>query len=104
MKTNDFDKLDQKVQLALIMAMHVRNEMEDFHIRHLSDEQMKELNPIIRQAIYDILIYLEIAYHSDNQDLKNAAIRILEYQKFLIPDYWELPNEEAPRTILRELI
>jgi hypothetical protein len=27
---------------ARLIAMHVRNEMEDFHCQHLSDDQMKE--------------------------------------------------------------
>ena len=38
--------------MAKFLAMLVRNGMEDFHHNHLSDEQMKELNPIIRNAIY----------------------------------------------------
>src|SRR5262245_60252351 len=36
---------------AMYVAMVVRNALEDFHCRHLSDEQMKELNPLIRNAI-----------------------------------------------------
>jgi hypothetical protein len=40
---------------AEVIAMHVRNEMEEFHCQHLSDAQMKELNPIIRKAIYETL-------------------------------------------------
>ena len=36
--------------LAMYIASVVRNAMEDFHGRHLSDEQMKELNPIVRNA------------------------------------------------------
>jgi hypothetical protein len=38
-------------QLANFIAMVVRNAMEDFHCQHLTDDQMKELNPIIRNAI-----------------------------------------------------
>ena len=37
--------------VATYMAMVVRNAMEDFHCEHLTDDQMKELNPIIRNAI-----------------------------------------------------
>lgn len=37
--------------------MHVRNEMEDFHVKYLSDAQMKELSPIIRQAIFDVVSF-----------------------------------------------
>ena len=33
--------------LAMYIAMAVRNAMEDYHCEHLSDEQMKELNPIV---------------------------------------------------------
>ena len=40
---------------ALVTAMVVRNATQDFHCQHLTDEQMKELNPIIRDAIYTAL-------------------------------------------------
>jgi hypothetical protein len=33
--------------LACYIAMVVRNAMEDFHCQHLTDDQMKELNPIM---------------------------------------------------------
>src|SRR5258708_6012326 len=38
-------------RFAMIVAMTVRNAMEDFHCEHLTDEQMRQLNPIIRNAI-----------------------------------------------------
>ena len=31
--------------------MVIRNAMEDFHCEHLTDDQMKDLNPIIRDAV-----------------------------------------------------
>jgi hypothetical protein len=40
---------------AKVIAAYVRCYMEDFHSKHLSDAQMKELNPIIRNAIYTFL-------------------------------------------------
>lgn len=40
---------------AKAIAAYVRYNMEGFHTDHLSDEQMKELNPIIRNAIYTFL-------------------------------------------------
>lgn len=40
---------------AKAIAVYVRYCMEDFHVEHLSDKQMKELNPIIRNAIYTFL-------------------------------------------------
>jgi hypothetical protein len=44
--------------LAKIIAVVVRNSMEDFHCKYLSDAQMKELNPLIRNAIYTALVNL----------------------------------------------
>jgi len=38
-------------EFARYMAIVIRNAMEDFHCEHLSDEQMKRLNPIIRNAV-----------------------------------------------------
>jgi hypothetical protein len=32
-----------------IIAMQVRNRMENFHCEHLNDDQMKELNPIVSE-------------------------------------------------------
>lgn len=52
MDITDFNKLDHTVQMAIIIAMHIRNEMENYHSEYLSDEQMKELNLIIRQSTY----------------------------------------------------
>jgi hypothetical protein len=58
----DFNKLDLSTKASLIIAMHIRNEMEDFHCKHLSDEQMQEkLNPLIRQAVYNTpLLFINI--------------------------------------------
>jgi len=60
--------------------------MEDFHHRHLSDEQMKELNPIIRNAIYTGLQALR---HYDRSEGVRAFVG---FQMKLIPDYWEQPK------------
>jgi hypothetical protein len=51
---------DPILKMTMLIALSVRNEMEDFHCKHLSDEQMKELNPIIRQGIYNMLAYLNV--------------------------------------------
>lgn len=50
------DKLKNDLNFrAKAIAAYVRCYMEDFHCEHLSDAQMKELNPIIRNAIYTFL-------------------------------------------------
>ena len=60
--------------------------MEDFHYRHLSDEQMEELNPIIRNAIYTGLQALR------HYDRSEATRSFADFQNMLIPKYWEQPE------------
>ncbi|MDP1834667.1 MAG: hypothetical protein Q8K75_01950 [Chlamydiales bacterium] len=98
MNKQDFLKLDTITKTSLIIAMYLRNELEDFHSKHLSDSQMMELNPIIRQATYNILTYLELAGGGDI-----AAQRVIDFQMILIPDYWELPSKDSPREYLDEV-
>jgi hypothetical protein len=45
--------IEQRSQLAMLFSMHIRNEMEEFHVKHLDDHQMKKLNQMIRQAVFD---------------------------------------------------
>ena len=71
--------------LAMYMAMVVRNAMEDFHCKHLSDEQMKELNPIVRNAICTALH----AFLNDDNSVVNE--RFVDFHVRSIPRYWEKP-------------
>lgn len=73
-------------ELAMYLASVVRNTMEDFHCRHLSDEQMKELNSIIRNAIYTAL------YARENYGRSVAAQSFVDFSVRLIPSYWEEPT------------
>lgn len=82
----------------------IKNEMENFHWKHLSEEQMKELNPIIRQAVYNILVYLQLAETDELNLDKIAAQEIIDFQKLLLPDYCELPNPDAPWEELDDVI
>ena len=70
---------------AKLFAMIVRNAMEDFHVEHLSDDQMRDLNPIIRNAICTGLHMIE----NMNDDRVKGYF---EFQKMLIPNYWEEPE------------
>ena len=72
--------INDKNLLAKTIAAFVRNSMEDFHVKYLTDEQMKELNPIIRNAIYTILQREEL---------------LLGYFLTYVPDYWEDCEEIA---------
>ena len=75
---------DQK--LANYIAMVVRNAMEDFHCQHLTDDQMKELNPIIRNAVCTAL------HAFNNYDKAVAAARFVDFNLRMIPTYWEEPE------------
>jgi hypothetical protein len=68
------------------IAMVIRNAMEDFHCKHLTDAQMKELNPIIRNAVYTALYAM--LFHSDSK----KASQFMQYHNSMIPDYWEDPE------------
>lgn len=65
--------------MAKAMAAYVRLGMEDFHSHNLSDSQMKELNPIIRNSIYTFL-----KDYNDDKIMKISSVL-----KFNLPDYWE---------------
>ncbi len=75
------------MKMAELISMHVRNSMEDFHIKHLSDEQMKELNPIIRNSIYTVIYSVKEALNDDKR-----SIDFLNYLHLMIPTYWENPK------------
>ena len=73
-------------EITMFLAMVVRNAMEDFHVKHLTDEQMRELNPIVRNAIYTGLQALR------HYDRSEGARSFTDFQKMLIPKYWEPPE------------
>ncbi|MDR0828792.1 MAG: hypothetical protein LBN95_01580 [Prevotellaceae bacterium] len=64
--------------IAKLIAAVVRNNIEDFHCKYLSDAQMEELNPLIRNAIYTGLFYL----------LEDSDALVQHYSQY-IPPYWE---------------
>lgn len=72
---------------VMLIAMNVRNHMEDFHVKHLTDAQMKELNPLIRNAIYEML---QLLAEMNAGNLK--AQRAVEFIWSSIPQCWESPR------------
>jgi hypothetical protein len=71
---------------ALLIAMAVRNEMDDFRAEHLTDAQMAILNPLIRNAIYGMLHLFEGMSHD------RRAILMLAEVNASIPEYSEMPT------------
>jgi transcription termination factor NusB len=87
-----FDSLDdQKIQEGLkyqskYISIVIRNAMEDFHSKHLTDAQMKELNPLIRNAVYTALYSMQ--YSQDSLKIREFVSSQVE----MIPKYWEEPE------------
>lgn len=71
---------------AMFVSMVVRNAMEDFHAKHLSDAQMAELNPIIRNAVVSALDAFR------KRDQHPGAALFYQFNKAMIPDFWEPPQ------------
>jgi hypothetical protein len=80
-----WSQLTPRQQHVLLLAIYVRNSLEDFHVKHLSNSQMKELNMLIRQRLYDVVSAIED--ESDNQ-------KLLGYLVAQIPDCWEIPSDD----------
>src|SRR4051794_25220775 len=89
MKISDWMKLTARQQHVLLLAMYVRNGIEHFHVKHLSDKQMQELNPIIRQSLYNIVSIIE----DDFDTLKGKFL--LGWLIDEIPEYWEIPSQNT---------
>ncbi|OHB58801.1 MAG: hypothetical protein A2Y12_00165 [Planctomycetes bacterium GWF2_42_9] len=71
---------------TMFIAMVIRNAMEDFHCKYLSDAQMKELNPIIRNAVFTALYAQQTMLKSERSlDFVNSNIE-------MVPNYWEQPE------------
>lgn len=69
--------------ITKLIASSIRDEMEDFHIEHLTDKQMKELNPLIRKGIYSML------YSLSKCDRDELALHTVQWRAKAIPSYWE---------------
>ena len=82
----DLILLEYTKEMSKAVSIFVRNNMEDFHHKYLSDKQMKELNPLIRNAICTAL-------HAFNRiNISEAARDYIHSQIRMIPDYWEEPE------------
>jgi hypothetical protein len=79
---------DSERHLAAVFAMHVRNALEDFHVQHLDDDQMAQLNPIVRDAILEVLVMLR--HSADPQSPLHANAELgLAFAANMVPSYWE---------------
>jgi hypothetical protein len=72
-----------------LIAISVRNEMEDFHSKHISDDLMPELNRAIRRGIYLALRNAFLLTNAQNVVDYNRAKEYLWFLFMTLPDYWE---------------
>jgi hypothetical protein len=93
MKPNLVD-LNHHQFFAMYIAMVVRDAMEDFHVKYLTDEQMAELNPIIRNAIYTAL-----RANADADD-NEYSLMYVNSNLETIPRYWEPPELDEGYTYM----
>lgn len=63
--------INDKNNLAKSIAVYIRNKIEDIHLDHLSDDDMRMLNPLIRNAIFSFLI----DYINDYVNINNIKLR-----------------------------
>jgi hypothetical protein len=92
------------VQAAMVIARFVRDALEDFHCDHLTDEQMAELNPLVRKGIVEALVIIE-ALTSPDPELRAGAEAALALNA--PPSDWEQPEvpdlDETLRVLARAM-
>ena len=94
MDPKKFFSLSDRQKQVVLIGIEVRNNMEDFHVKYLSDTQMKELNPIIRQGIMNgIELWAEYKRLQRTMKPKGILSAYVGWDIMTIPDYWE-PSEE----------
>lgn len=89
---NEMAESKRLATIAKIVAMEVRNAMEDFHVKHLTDEQMRELNPIVRNAIFSALVLLTHAGDESDRAKNQNAIAGVSRLLMMLPKCWEEPE------------
>ena len=87
-----------KNRIAKAAAAFLRNKIEDFHVRYLSDDQMKSLNPLIRGAIYSFLVDFGDNYTKISS--KSNINKCADYILSLTIDF--LRKESFPESQIKE--
>lgn len=71
---------------AMIIGKVVRDALEGFHVKHISDKDMPELNQTVRNSV-------ATALHMLDYSLQNEQIaKILGWHVRSMPSYWESPE------------
>lgn len=86
--------IGDKNKIAKAIAVYLRNQIEDFHVEYLSDEQMRVLNPLIRNAIYSFLLDYEKQY-STISSLTNEKRCVKYIEKLTSPFLKQVLTDNA---------
>lgn len=101
MRYKDFFKLSPKQRAALVIAMHVRNEMEKFHGQmpdgskgFITDKQMMILNQTIRRSIFEAITIMNKIATTKKEKTRREWEKECMWLIMCIPEYWEIPTEK----------
>lgn len=83
MKHNDQDVMKTA---SMIIAQILKDELEDFRIKHIPKETTPELDDLIKNGIYNALFSLV------NSDIDNSCLSNITDAMVKIPSYWEAPQ------------
>jgi hypothetical protein len=72
-----------------LIAISVRNEMEEIHAQHIPDDLMPDLNRAIRRGIYLALRNIFLMTNATNVVDYYRAKAYLWFLFTTLPDYWE---------------
>lgn len=87
--------INDKNILSKSIAAFIRNQIENFHANHLSDDEMKELNPLIRNAVYSYIIDYDNKFIDISNDESVAdAFKYLYMNTFGYLNCKEIPRED----------
>ena len=87
--------INDKNLLSKSIAAFIRNQIENFHANHLSDDEMKELNPLIRNAVYSYIIDYDNKFIDISNDESVAdAFKYLYMNTFGYLNCKEIPRED----------
>lgn len=104
MDPQQFASLTLNQKKTMIIAMEVRNSMETFHTENLSDEQMKELNPLVRRGIIKGLeLWDELERFSETEEPNGMLTKVAALSLMMIPEYWEVPDDDQYKKEMEDM-
>lgn len=92
------EMLNDKNRIAKAIAALIRNQIEDFHVNYVSDNQMLNLNPLIRNAIFTFLC----DYGNDYASIATSSNESLCSEYILKDTLKYLHEQKIPAQVIKE--